>query len=115
MINILSEIGWRSHEDHIALRGLNGNQFQDRCKEIIECIKQYAEKRLRDKLDKMSKYRYLVSQFRIVKESSWFRELPRWARIPVARLVLSQHRLLVETGRWRRWPRDYRICKDCAK
>ncbi len=43
MLSILREIGWRSQADHISLRYLNGIQFQDRCKDIIECIKQYAE------------------------------------------------------------------------
>jgi hypothetical protein len=54
MLSILREIGWRNHADHIALRHLNGNQFQDRCKDIIECIKQYGEGRLRDKLEKQA-------------------------------------------------------------
>ena len=56
MINIFREIGWRHNEDHIALRFLNGNQFQDRSKHIIECIKQHAEKWLRNKLDQLSKH-----------------------------------------------------------
>ena len=44
MINILREIGWRDHEEHMALRYKSGHEFQDRCKDIIECIRQYAEK-----------------------------------------------------------------------
>ena len=31
----------------------------------------------------------------------------------MARLFLSSHRLLIETGRWKRWPREERICTVC--
>ena len=82
---MLKDIGWRSHEDHMDLRYRYGEEFQDRSKDIIECIKQYAEKRLKHRLEQMNKYKYLVSQFRNFRESPWFRELPRWARIPIAR------------------------------
>ena len=33
----------------------------------------------------------------------------------MARLCLSSHRLLVETGRWQRWPRPFRICRRCVR
>ena len=34
-------------------------------------------------------------------------------RIPMVRLMLSTHRMVIETGRWKRWPREERICTTC--
>ena len=45
----------------------------------------------------------------------WVTHGSRADRIPMARLFLSNHRMVIETGRWKRWPRDQRICPYCKE
>ena len=37
----------------------------------------------------------------------------RPTRIPIVRLFLSSHRMIIETGRWKRWERNQRFCTAC--
>ena len=56
-----------------------------------------------------------MQQFPQFSTRLWIWSAPRWERKFLARLCLSSHRLLVETGRWQRWPRPFRVCRTCVR
>ena len=59
------------------------------------------------------KYNFLMEQCPRFHKRVWVSPASRAERIPLARLFLSSHRLIIEAGRWKRWEHKQRICPIC--
>ena len=67
-----------------------------------------------DELKGTSKYQFLLEVLPKFEKRPWLELLTRGERIPIARYLLSQHRLPVERGRWNKTPREGRLCMHCS-
>ena len=61
--------------------------------------------KMEKKLKATNKYEFLMSSMPKFEVKDWFEVLPRAGRIPIAMMFLAQHRMIIETGRWRIWKR----------
>ena len=111
---MLQTIGWGTHQERTSLICLRGTALNERCLDIVRRIKQTRANRLRAHLSTTNKYKFLISQCPEHNQRGWINWSPRWGRTNISRLFLASHRLIIETGRWRRWPRPYRTCKHCV-
>ena len=113
---MLRTIGWgESDEDRIRVANLRGKPLLTVGVQIIQKIKATRTDRLYAKLVNMNKYSFLLQCCPQYGYRQWLTGLPRWSRKAPARLFLSQHRLVIETGRWKRWPRKLRTCAFCVQ
>ena len=115
LLEMLKHVGWKN--DHIMtnLRYASKEQLRVYVIDIIRLIKDFALQELKaDLLGKM-KYAFLVHFLPYWGGREWLHALPRGARTPVARVLLANHRMVSETGRWRRWERRERLCPWCAE
>jgi hypothetical protein len=78
-----------------------------------KAVYRFAIKELRDKLTTMNKYDFLIKTLPYFDKRPWLQGLTRGDRIPIARFLLSQHRLPIEKGRWWNAPPEKRICPHC--
>ncbi len=81
---------------------------------MLEAVYTFAEDAMETKLKELPSYEFLRETLPEFGPRPWLEVISRWHRIPVARLMLSQHRLPIEMGRWTRTERNYRICEPCS-
>ena len=112
LIKMLGRIGWGTQDQRKRLVTLREADLEAACLSVRSRIKATTEGRLRQRLTG-GKFEFLLSQLPDFCRRAWLDWTARWARKHTSRFFLSQHRLVIETGRWRRQPRDRRICTLC--
>lgn len=114
LLKMLGRISWGTEHQRQRLVQLRGADLKAACLSVRSKIKATMEQRLRQRLAG-GKFDFLMTQLPDFSRRAWLDWTARWARKHPRRFLLSQHRLVVETGRWRRQPRDRRICTLCQE
>ena len=123
MMALLRKVGWGTEERRKGLEMVTRLEVEEKFRietikelvaEISAAITEYSVDEMRRKICEAHKYEFLAECLPKFGRRGWLESLPRGRRIAVARFMLSQHRLPIETGRWWKMERTERLCGVCV-